>query len=256
MRGTKEGTQEEINFVKLLNKKENLFYWDILGLNSKTHYAVRVITQKYGFINESKIFPKADVFIVKGDIDMDYLKNNDYFLDENDIQKFNVSYIDKSGISIKLKDSKKYQIMKLSPSTFKKLFGSNILASGASIYSTKEMEFYKNIDILNGWEIKEKEFIDFFNTKLNINLKSVTKDKNLLSIIKKFSNQEIKQVIEEDEKLSKFIFFGIGNFKEPFTAYWLYEEGVLKHNYIIPFNITTGSGRSKGIYTIVIKPRK
>jgi len=32
-------------------------------------------------------------------------------------------------------------------------------------------------------------------------------------------------------------------------------NNTLKKNYFIPFNITTGSGRSKQIYTIVLKPK-
>lgn len=47
---------------------------------------------------------------------------------------------------------------------------------------------------------------------------------------------------------------GIGNFEEPYTAPWLIEDDSLKPNYEIPFNVTTGSGRSKGIFTIVLKP--
>ncbi len=138
-KGTKEGTLQEVEFVKTLNKKEDLSYWETLSLNSTNHYAIRVISKKYGKLNESKILPKADAFIVKGSVDREYLQLKDYFLDEKDVAKFNLEPIAKSGISIKRVDSKKYQIMKMSPSTFKKLFGSNTLASGASIYCNKEV---------------------------------------------------------------------------------------------------------------------
>lgn len=256
-RGTKEGTVQEIEFVKLLNKKEDLSYWNTLSLNPNNHYAIRVITKKYGKLNESKVLPKADVFIAKGSVDNDYLASKDYFLDENDVKNFNLEPIDGSGISIKRADSKQYQIIKMSPSTFKKLFGSNILASGASIYCNKEVEFIKNSKLLEAWDVSDNEFIDYFNQQENINLTSVTDatSKENLKRIKKFSNEEIAKIINTNKTISDFIFFGIGNFEEPFTAYWLYEHGEFKANYVIPFTVTTGSGRSKGVYTIVLKPK-
>ncbi len=257
-KGTKEGTAQEVEFVKKLNKREDLSYWDSLNLNPNNHYAIRIITKKYGQLNELKVLPKADVFIVKGSVDSDYLASKDCFLDENDVKKFNLEPIDFSGISIKRADSKQYQIMKMSPSTFKKLFGSNILASGASIYCNKEVEFSKNSKLLEAWGVSEKEFIDYFNQQLNIELKSVTKatSKANLKLIKKFSNDEIAKIININKSISDFIFFGIGNFEEPFTAYWLFEHGKFKANYVIPFTVTTGSGRSKGIYTLVLKPKR
>lgn len=51
------------------------------------------------------------------------------------------------------------------------------------------------------------------------------------------------------------MFNGIGNFEEPFTVHYLYENGELKDDCFIPFKPTTGSGRSKGTFTIVIKPK-
>ena len=256
-KGTKEGTIQEIDFVKLLNKKANLDYWKTIGLDPSTHYAIRVITKKYGKLNKEKVLPKADAFIAKGSVDNDYLVNKKYFLDENDFVKFDLKPINYSGISIKRVDSRQYQIMKMSTSTFKKLFASNILASGASIYCNKELEFIKNTKLLEAWGINEIDFTEYFNKKLCINLTSITdtSNKDNLKLIKKFSNEEISKIIETKKSISDFIFFGIGNFEEPFTAYWLFEHGELKQNYMIPFIITTGSGRSKGVYTIVLKPK-
>jgi len=256
-KGTKEGTEQEIEFVKILNKKEDLSYWNTLSLDPNSHYAIRVIYKKYGELNQSKILPKADAFIAKGSVDSDYLESKDYFLDENDIEKFNLVPIKNSGISIKRVDSNKYQIMKMSPSTFKKLFGSNILASGASIYCTKEAEFIKNSELLKGWDILESEFINYFNHELGLEFLSVTDatSKKSLGLIKKFSNAKIAEIINSNRQISDFIFFGIGNFDEPFTARWLFEYGEFRANYVIPFTVTTGSGRSKGVYTLVLKPK-
>jgi len=257
-KGTKEGTAQEIEFVKLLNKKEDLSYWNTLSLEPSSHYAIRVISKKYGELNDSKVLPKADAFIAYGDIPLDYLESKEYFLDEKDVKKFALTPIAKSGISIKRADSKQYQIIKMSPSTFKKLFGSNILGSGASIYCTKEVEFIKNGELLNGWGVEEHEFLSYFNSELGLNLVSVTDSsiKKELATIKKFSNDKIADIINVNKQISDFIFFGIGNFEEPFTAHWLYEHGEFKANYVIPFTVTTGSGRSKGVYTLVLKPKK
>ena len=257
-KGTKEGTAQEIEFVKLLNKKEDLSYWNTLSLEPSSHYAIRVISKKYGKLNDSKVLPKADAFIAYGDIPLDYLESKEYFLDEKDVKKFALTPIAKSGISIKRADSKQYQIIKMSPSTFKKLFGSNILASGASIYCTKEVEFIKNRELLNGWGVEEHEFLSYFNSELGLNLVSVThsSNKKALTTIKKFSNAKIAEIINANKQISDFIFFGIGNFDEPFTAHWLYEHGEFRANYVIPFTVTTGSGRSKGVYTLVLKPKK
>jgi hypothetical protein len=256
-KGTKEGTKEEILFTKKLNKKVDLSYWDRMKISSLEHHAIRVIYKKYGKLNKSKVLSKADIFLAKGNVPIEYLKSKDYFLDEDDMKKFLLEPLPYSGISVKRVDSKKYQIMKMGASTFKKLFGSNILATGASIYSTKEKDFSKNIDILAGWGILENEFISYFKSKLGVDFSSINdvKNKDILKKIKQHSNSEIAKIITNDKKLSDFIFFGIGNFEEPFTAMWLFEKNELKKNYILPFTITTGSGRSKGVYTIVVKPK-
>jgi len=256
-KGTKEGTAQEIEFVKLLNNKKDLGYWNTLSLTSNNHYAIRIISKKYGILNESKVLPKADAFIAKGSVPLEYLKSKGHFLDEKDVKKFDLEPIAKSGISIKRADSKQYQIMKMRPSTFKKLFGSNILASGASIYCTKEIEFSKNKKLLEAWGVDSREFINYFSQELDISFTSLTdsKSKDTLKAIKNFSNIKIAEVINTNKQISDFIFFGIGNFEEPFTAHWLYVHGEFKANYLIPFSVTTGSGRSKGIYTIVLKPK-
>lgn len=257
IKGTKEGTIQEIDFTKILNKKKIISYWNILNINLKEHYAIRVIRKQYGKLNEGKVLAKSDLFIAKGIVPIEYLESNDYYLDEDDFTKYKLEIVEGSGISIKEINSKKYTIMKMSPPTFKKLFGSNILASGSSIYCNKEIEFSKNIDLLDGWGITEKEFINYYNNNLDIHIGSVTDSlsKKNLKKIKTFANNKISQIINENKDISDFIFFGIGNFEEPYIAKWLFECNEFKKNYIIPFNITTGSGRTKGIYTIVVKPK-
>nr|MBL0721290.1 hypothetical protein [Sulfurovaceae bacterium] len=55
--------------------------------------------------------------------------------------------------------------------------------------------------------------------------------------------------------ISDFIFKGIGAFDNPYYATFIYKEGKLSLNNIPnKYSITTGSGRSSGKYTVIIKP--
>jgi hypothetical protein len=259
-KGTPEGTKEEISFVKKLNKKEDISFWDILKLDSKNCYAIHVISHKQGIINNTKIKPKADAYIARGEVSSDYLLSKNYYLDENDIAKFNLIPIDKSGISIKRKDSYKYQILKMNPVTFEKIFKFLELGAGASIYCVKSEELKKNYSVLTGWKTTWEKFVEFFKDIENIELindsnADIDKKLKVAKAIKKKANGEIEELINTNSKRVDFIFQGIGNFEEPFTVYWFYELGTLKKAGKIPFVVTTGSGRSKGDFTIVIKPK-
>jgi len=144
------GKLQEINFTKELNRKEDLNHWETLGLDPTLHHAIRVKYTKYGKLNQKKVWAKADVFIAKGVVPLKYLKEKDFFLNEDDLKKFNLVPIKQSGISIKQVHSHSYQIMKISPSTFQKLFGSNILGAGASVYYKKKKKLKENKNILKG----------------------------------------------------------------------------------------------------------
>ena len=253
-RGTAEGTKEEINFVKKLNKKETLELWETLNLDSETHYAIHVIYHKFGKINQKKVKPKADVYIAKGYVPQDILEQKEFYLNEDDIETFNLVPIVGTGISVKLINSKRYQITKLHPNTFNKVFGSYELGAGASIYCRKEKDLAKNNAVIEGWYTNTEDFIDFFK-KAGIDINDGNIDLETANKIKKYSNSKIEEIINNNKEISDFIFNGIGNFEEPFTVHYLYENGELKNDCFIPFKPTTGSGRSKGTFTIVIKPR-
>jgi hypothetical protein len=249
-KGTPEGTEEEISFVKSLNSNKDNSFWNVLIKNKdkSSIFAVRVISKKFGKINQCKILPKADVFLIESnEIYRDYLEKKDYLLTEKDLEKIKFRYLMKSGISIKRPDSKRYQILKMAPKTFNKIFGNYELGAGASIYCTKEAELEKNNYILKGWHTSEKKILDFFKEK-NLDLESCKR-------IKKKSNNIIEKEICDKKKISDFVFKGIGNFEDPFFATWFYEKGLLKEATKIPFVITTGSGRSRGDFTLVVKPK-
>ena len=246
------GNKQEIIYTKQLNLKDK--FWKNISFDKDTTYAVHIISKKYGKINEAKIHPKADIILAKGNVPIDYLEKNDFYLNEDDINKLNLTPINKSGISVKLPNSR-YTITKISPNTFIKIFGSNLLGAGASIYCAKEEEFHKNINVLNGWNVDEDDFYKYLNQNLeNFNINSLDK-KEKLNQIKTFSNRKISELTLNSKIISDLIFKGIGNFEEPYTAHYIIENDEIKENYYIPFKITTGSGRSKGVFTIVFKPQ-
>ena len=244
-----EGNREEVLITKSLNRKDT--FWNYLPYDKFKTFAIHIISHKYGKVNNEKIQCKADIFFASGIVDLSFLIKNDFYLDESHLKMFDLVPIPYSGLSIKLSNSN-YTITKISPNTFLKIFNSNILGAGASVYSTKDFE--KNATILSGWGVKLIDFENYFCEKLKIGSIDLL-DKNLMTMIKTFSNHEIVKLIENDIILCDLIFKGIGNFDEPFTAHWLLENNILKKNYYIPFVVTTGSGRSKNFFTIVLKPK-
>lgn len=243
------GYKNEKDVVSKFNKDKS-FIKIISSEELENIYAIHIISYKFGKVNEQNISCKADFFLAKGSIPQNELIQKNYYLNEKDLLLYNLEPILNSGVSVKL-DKSKYTIFKMGVTTFEKLFTNNILAAGASIYCTKDFE--KNESVLEGWNVSKEDFKRYYSDIID-DCENYLLDKNILDRIKKRSNQEIKRAIESDKSLSDFIFKGIGNFEEPFTAHWLFENNELKKNYEIPFQITTGSGRSKGIFTIILKP--
>lgn len=261
-KGTKEGTEEEIAFVKELNSNKQSRFWKILigERDSKNYFAVHVTQHKLSKIIGRKVKPKADIYLVHGNVPIEYLREKDFYLTEQDVSMFSLKKINFSGISTKRRDSARYQILKMNPKTFKKIFGCYELGAGASIYCSKISDLEKNDEVLKGWNTNWEKFERYFSFINNI---GVLRNRgsnprlrlNVAKAIKTYSNKKITSLIKNDKKISDFVFKGIGNFEEPYTASWLFEKGILKKATQIPFVITTGSGRSHGDFTIVVKPR-
>jgi len=254
-KGTKEGTIEEKSFTVELNKKDKVDLWKKLNVENDidTIFAIHIRTKKFGKINKQKVSSKADVFLAKGNVPKNHLINKEFYLDENDLENYSLKPIPFTGISVKRFDSLKYQIMKISPTTFKEVFNDTELAAGASIYCKKIEELKKNTSVLNGWKTDWVKFSRYIHDNFDLYV-DYNSDINIFKNIKKLSNDKIHSLIIKNEWISNFVFKGIGNFEEPYTATFLYEKGILKLNYFLPFKVTTGSGRSKGVFTIVLKP--
>ena len=261
-KGTKEGTDEEIKFVRTLNNDKGNDIWPKLipsGESPNDFYMIHVCGDQYGKINGEKTKPKADAYVARGHIKEGYLKKKNYYLNEKDVDILNLSKCDNTGISIKRTDSSRYQILKISPNTFKKLFGSLELGAGASIFCKRAYELEKNEAVLKGWNTDWNKFEGYFNMIADVgSLKDPSKGPEIrLKIAKKVkdkANQTIKDKIDENRCLSDFVFKGVGNFDEPYTAHWIYVRGTFKQAGPEPFKVTTGSGRTHGDFTIVIKP--
>lgn len=257
------GEKAEKRLTKNLNENKNSEYWDILGIDPTDRdrtCAIHITRHKNAKLIGRKVKPKADVVLAKGDIENDYVEENDYYLKEGDKRILGLTYVEESGISVKKPGSDRYTITKMNPSTFEEVFGCTELGAGASIYCRRKKDVKKNRTVLNGWETNLDDFTEYFSSvdgvaKLRKEEVELGEKKKVYRRIKKKANRKIKKKIKNNEEIKEFIFKGEHNFKEPFTAQWIYQDGELEENGMMPFKVTTGSGRSRGDFTVVIKPR-
>jgi hypothetical protein len=172
------------------------------------------------------------------------------YIDEGMLAKMKYRIIPGSGISIKRADSRNYQILKLTPASFNKLFGEYELGAGASIYCEKVADLEKNDEVLLGWRTTRERFMRRFNFDT-----AQYYDRDSLKLIKQKANTLISEMIDNDENLQKRIFNGIGLYDEPYTAHFIYSGDRIEPLRKMPYFVTTGSGRSHGDYTVVLKPK-
>ena len=164
------------------------------------------------------------------------------------------SYILNSGISIKRRDSKNYQIHKFTPNSFLKIFNNAYIGAGAMIYTQKEKDFIKNKEIVEKiWNINEEDFYIYFNKIFKEKFERVNLI-NKIKTINKFSLNMIKQTIIDNDKIKNHIFTGKHDFEEPFSASYSFINNILGKYKYTDFYISQGSGRLK-TPTIVIKPK-
>ncbi len=256
-KGTADGDKFEIKFVSVFNSNKSYFKNYLSNFkNYHNSWMVRVTSQQFSTLSQKKVFTRADCYLANFDCDIgDLLINNNYFLSEEILEKSKINYfkIPYSGISIKMASSKNFQILKIGPNSFNQLFGNYEIGAGASLYCLRENELHKNLDLIYGWNTTPKDISHYFYSLTNGN-ESFYLDKEVCQTIKNYCNDYIKNKIMTNEDLQKKIFNGISLYSEPYTAHYFYKGDIIKKLTTIPFNVTTGSGRSKGDYTIVLKP--
>lgn len=255
--GTFEGDIDEIKFVKLFNKEKNLFK-DYLNnfKNEGNLWMVRVTTKQLSKLSNQKVFTRSDSYLIKAKNNINnFVKENDYYLTEDLLMEKNIEFIQIpfSGVSIKMTESKNFQILKVGPNSFNELFGSYELGAGASLFCLRENELIKNIDLLLGWKTTPEKMNVFFEKITNEN-KNFYLDQELCTKIKNFSCNKIKELIDNSVILQEKIFNGKDLYEEPYTAWYFYHGQQIENLKVIPYSVTTGSGRSHGDYTIVLKP--
>ena len=255
-----DGKNAEVDLVIELNKNKNDPKWTTLGVNSTSdHFAIRINRQVLSRTSNEKVNPKADMYVAYGDLSRSIIEKKNFLLTDDDVEEFNLTRKPCTGVSIKRPDSKSYTIHKWTPNSFEKTFGSYNLGAGISIFRTKDEELNNNHKVLKGWKTSWKSFENYFSRINNIEL---LKDSNVPSEQRKIIAKEITELaknmlykrIETEKSIKDHIFFGSLDFDEPYNATWFYLNQELTQE-ISPFQITTGSGRTKGNYTVVIKPK-
>ena len=256
-RGTHEGDIDEIKFVKRFNKDKD-FFKDYLQKFGKTEniWMIRVTTKQLSTLSNQKVFTRADAYLAEFNLDItELLINNDYYLTEDLLCSNHVGYkkIPLSGVSVKMTDSDNFQILKVGPHSFSVLFQNYELGAGASLFCMRENELEKNEALIEGWKSTPQKmatyFYDFTNGDITFHLNQDTCKK-----IKTFSCKKIEDEINSSKELQEKIFNGKDLYEEPYTAWFFYHGEKIEKLTTIPFSVTTGSGRSHGDYTIVLKP--
>lgn len=250
-RGTTDGTNEEIYFCEKFNKGEiNLENTD-LQYSSNT-FAVHSKKHHYSSLSEKKVKPKSDCFLIK-DLKNNFNKQSKFYISESELCHGTFEYIEHSGISIKSKLSKNYQIHKFGINTFNKIFLDNKLFIGVIIYCQNDTELYKNNEIFKNFNIDEEKFLLSFQN----NFENNDNKKIKLQKIKSKCIKTLKAKIQNDQKVWDIIFTGKGCFEDPFYSKYFFQDDIIhqiNRNKFPTFSITNGSGRSNKNYTVVIKP--
>ena len=264
-KGTFQGDKEEFNISKFMNKNKKHKFWTIIGNdcnldeNSEDYYVVKVDGNKKSKLSGKKVKCKSDSFVIKAKISKNYLLKNEYILNEDcleEIKEYDI--IKNSGISVKMATSSKYTIGKLTHNTFKKAFEKYIedidyIIYGLFVYTeSKKINF--NNKILKDLNIEENKLKEFYFENYGIKIDNVL-DENSMNSISKKAREITKNVIELNKELKEQVFTGKGWFDNPYYINFIFKYGDLSNDLYMDYVISNGSGRSKGIYTIILKPQ-
>lgn len=261
--GTYEGDLDEKSSVIYFNRNpdDNTFkkYFDSIKSSPNNTLLVRVTTNQFSKLSNQKVKTRADAYAIQI-LDkqiFSILEENEFYLDENILENYTdfYTFIPESGISIKISDSEDFTLIKFTPNSFNKVFNSYVLGAAASLFCKKREELFKNQSLLSGWNSNIDEMQQTFSS-LSFSENSLTTSLELCKKIKSTAMSLIREKIESSEEIKQLIFNGIGIYEEPYTAFFLMQGNEIQKLIYIEYDITTGSGRSKGLYSIVLKPKK
>ena len=262
--GTFEGDKEEFNLSQVMNKNQKHKFWSVLfkelniNENNENYYIVKVDGNKESTLTGKKVKCKTDNYMIKANINKDILLQWEYQITETLLKKIShYKIIDNSGISVKRADSKKYTIVKLTHNTFKKAFNDylddvDFIMAGLLLYSEKE-KLYINQKILKDLDLDEKRLLVYYEKTFGIIGDGIL-DEDFITNISKKAKLIVQAVIEKNERLKEKLFSGKEWFKQPYCINFIFKNGELTNNIYTDYTISNGSGRSKGIYSIILKP--
>ena len=257
--GTFFGDLGEFDLTRIMNKQKNSPMWKTLlpSINDYSNfYLVKVSTNQPSKLSGKKVKTKSDVYAIKSNIERKYLLSREYVLDESDIKSLTYVIVPNTGISIKVKNSKNYTYQKFTKASFCKAFSTlddpEFWMSCLLVYSS-EKDRHKNEKIISDLGNDYNTFLNKVKSIIGIEIDFID-NKKFWDDVRKMAQEKICQTIKNDIKLYENIFTGRYWFDSPYHADYIYEKGQLRKNIITTFTITTGSGRSKGKYTIEIKP--
>lgn len=259
-KGTLVGDKYEFDISSSLNRNKNSKFWDVILAECKIEdlkntYVVKVTKKVKSKVSDQKVLAKSDAYLVQAEISQSDMLKYNYELTEDLLieEKINYMFIPNTGISVKRTDSKSFTIVKMTNATFNKYFHGafkepNVLFTGAILYVTKH-EIYKNKQILSRLNVSEKELLNLVN---EIDFKEIP----TLQKIKKYCLEEIKKSIDANSDLKKALFTGEGVYEAPYYINFITRDGTLSTNVIYDYSVTSGSGRSKGDYSLILKPKR
>ena len=261
--GAYEGEMSErasvITFNRNPHAKTFENYLNTLHYEPNNVLLIRVTTKQMSSLSNQKVNTRADAYAIEilDNRMFDILEDNEFYLDEDILAAYDSSYykfIEKSGLSIKKDDSVDYTLIKLTPNSFKELFDSYELGYAASVYCQKSSELYLNKTLLTGWKTTIEDLQEYFQSG-DITEESLTSSLELCKKLKEEAARRIKQTINNSPYLQAVIFNGKYIYHEPYIAYYFMQNGLISNLKTIPYSVTTGSGRSHGDYSIVLKPK-
>ncbi len=263
--GTFEGDQEEFNISKIMNRNKNHRFWNVisdlctLDLDKDNYYVVKVEENKESQLSGKKVKCKTDNFIIQANISKAQLLQCEYQITEKMLQNIGkYKVISNSGISVKKADSKKYTIVKLTHNTFEQAFaeyieGVNFIIAGLLLYSDKK-KIHINTKMLEDLKIQQSRLINFYIDTYDLSGNGIL-DSDFIVKISRKAREVVKETIENQPELKDKLFTGKGWFDDPFCINFIFKEGKLTSDIYTDYTVSNGSGRSKGNYSIILKPQ-